>query len=500
MTILLYLIFFILLKYFKCIIVFPFKLATNSILSSDSKYYDSHYFLRENFDTLIYTTIQIGSPPQEIKTLISYNDCNFKIGKASKCIYTSQYLSFFNRNLSKTFNFTDYYPKPVAEFAGFKGHSAEDTISAYTDINLKNLEVFERIGFYLGSDTNEALCGIIGLRMQNYATFCLESNTIFQSFKSKDIIPNNKWMLNYTSKNEGLFIIGGEISELIPNFKEDKLYKTYSAMGGSSFPWTLVIWKIECGINNITINYEDVKAEINNDYSLIVGGFKYYSYIENNFFNDYVKLNICTIDLANYVENFKYHVIVCDKENFGEKDIEKFPILSFVMRGFGEKFIFEGKDLFIETRYKYFFNIVFSNSISERWILGKTFFQKYPTMIDLTGKIIEIYNNNNKEGKANDNEQESGTKPEDNSNNDNQKKEKNKGDGKLSTKFIVLMIVLIFGLICIFSALFYFIGKNINKLRKRKANELNDEYDYTSAERDDSINNNNVAENNNIKD
>jgi len=50
------------------------------------------------------------------------------------------------------------------------------------------------------------------------------------------------------------------------------------------------------------------------------------------------------------------------------------------------------------------------------------------------------------------------------------------------------MILIVLILICFFSALFYFIGKNINKLRKKKANELNDEYDYTSAEENKAIN------------
>ena len=138
------------------------------------------------------------------------------------------------------------------------------------------------------------------------------------------------------------------------------------------------------------------------------------------------------------------------------------------------KNFFEGKDLFIETKYKFFFNIIFPYSWSESWIFGKPFLRKFPTMIDLTEKIIEIYNN--KEETPNKN---NGNEPMKNKN------EKN----VLSTKFIVLMNLIILGLICIFSVLFYFIGKNLNKLRKRKANELNDEYDYTPVEENKTINN-----------
>ena len=59
----------------------------------------------------------------------------------------------------------------------------------------------------------------------------------------------------------------------------------------------------------------------------------------------------------------------------------------------------------------------------------------------------------------------------------------------LSGKFIVFMTLIVFILICLFSVLFYFIGKNLNKLRKKKANELNDDYDYTSVEDNNAINN-----------
>ena len=60
----------------------------------------------------------------------------------------------------------------------------------------------------------------------------------------------------------------------------------------------------------------------------------------------------------------------------------------------------------------------------------------------------------------------------------------------LSAKFIVLMVLIIIVIVCVFSVLFYYIGKNLNKLKKRKANELNDEYDYSLAEDNNAINKN----------
>ena len=303
--------------------------------------------------------------------------------------------------------------------------------------------------------------------MPNYATFCKESNNIIESFKSREIINNYQWILNYTSENEGFLILGANISQLISNFDENNLYKSYSIRGGSDYPWMIKISKIECGENNYTINYNEINAQIDNDYSLFIGGNSYMIYIENNYFSEYIYKNICIKNLINYNnENIRYHIIECDKEKFSISDIKKYPKLSFKMRSFDKKFIFEGKDLFIETKYKFFFSIIFSYTWRESWIFGKIFLRKYPTIIDLDTKLIHIYNNYNNEN--NDASEKEDKKEEDNS-------------IKLSGKFLFIIILIIIALICIFSILFYFLGKNLNKIRKKKANELNDEYDYTLA-------------------
>jgi hypothetical protein len=71
------------------------------------------------------------------------------------------------------------------------------------------------------------------------------------------------------------------------------------------------------------------------------------------------------------------------------------------------KLEFDYKDLFTETKYKYFFNIIFSNSYRESWLFGKTFLRKYLTIIDSDRKIIQIYNSNyNKEKDEKDEKKE----------------------------------------------------------------------------------------------
>ena len=59
------------------------------------------------------------------------------------------------------------------------------------------------------------------------------------------------------------------------------------------------------------------------------------------------------------------------------KEIEKFPNLIFISFQAEGKFDFNNKELFTETKYKYFFNIIFSIYKLEYWVLGKPFLRKY---------------------------------------------------------------------------------------------------------------------------
>jgi len=203
-------------------IIFPFKTTENTtgeIKPNNIKYNTSH-FVNDYWSQPAYTSIKIGSIPQEVKVILSYNDCGFKIGKSTNCLNSlnsEKYLSHYNRNLSSDFIYTDDYIKPIDEFE-FNGQSAKDSIYAYTDLEMKNLQKFNDIGFYLGTDTNDSLCGIIGFKNFKYKSSCEDMNNIFQSFKLKEIANSNDWLIKYTSKNEGLLIFGPEMDKIYPDY------------------------------------------------------------------------------------------------------------------------------------------------------------------------------------------------------------------------------------------------------------------------------------------
>lgn len=460
----------LIIKYCFPMIVFPFKTATeNTIVEIDSSSieYNTTHFVNDYWSQPAYTTIKIGSVPQEVKVILTYNDCGFKIGKSNNCLNSDKYLSHYNRNLSSDFNYTDLYNKSIYEFK-YNGRSAKDSIYAYTDLEMKNLKKFDDIGFYLGTDTNDLLCGIIGFKNDKFKNVCDEINNIFQSFKLKEIINSNDWFIKYNSKDEGLIIFGPEMDKIYPKYDINKFFITNSEVQPGDHSWTIVIDKIYSGDKNETLNKKAVKAEINNDFGLIEGNKEYYYNITLNYFQDYIKKRICTLDFVD-VSYYRYLALGCDKDKFGIDDLKQFPTLKLVLVCFQTEFTFTYKELFTETEHKYFFNVIFNVFINDRFVLGKIFLRKYPMLINFDSQTVGYYNGAFETESIDDNINHT----------------------YLTKSFILLLVFIIVALIIIAAATFYFIGHNLNKIKKRKANELtDDDYDYTPSEIEkNSINN-----------
>ena len=449
-------VFIFLITYNYSMIIFPFKTALNTIDSDDIEYNTTDY-ANDYYSQPAYTKIKIGNPSQEIKVLLSYNDCGFKIGKSFNCIYDEEYLSHYNRNSSSDFKYTNLYNK-TNEFKN--GRSAEDSIYAYTDLELKNLKKFENIGFYLGTDTNDALCGIIGFRTNNYRYYCEYMNNVFSSFKTGNIVNNNDWFIKYTSKDEGLLIFNPEMDKLYQNYDFNKLLLTSSEKDSNPNSWAIVIDKVFSKNVNGSVIKKPQKAEINNDFGLLEGSGDYYYNITKTYFKDYIKNRTCNLnDLK--VGVYSYFGIECDKTKFGIEDLKKFPTLSLRVVSFQTDFTFDYKDLFTETKHKYFFNIIFNIYITERWVLGKPFLRKYPLLINFDSQTIGYYN------EQLETESKDVIDP---------------GTNYIfSEKFLIILIIIIFILIILAGVSCYFIGKRLNKAKKRKANELEDDFDYTSS-------------------
>ena len=455
-------IFLIIFNLSLCLVVFPFKPAyvnKNGDIDQTKKEYNYTHFMNDYFESFPYTTIEIGNPSQKIKVILTYEDCGFKVGKAKYCVNEEEYLSHYNRNDSSDFYYTDKYIYNINEFD--KGHSAADSIKLYKDMNLKKYEKFQTMDFYLGSDTNELLCGVVGFKMDRAETYC-RNISVIRNFKSNNITDNYKWTLKYNSNDEGLVIFGTNMNEIIKNYNEKYLYHIESRYIGGSYYWCFDIDLLTVfGDKNMSFVGKDRWIEINNDYSFLIGNDDFENYIKD-YFSEYVDKNICYKGEWQYNQYYSYYVYECDKEKFGKEDIKKFPSISFLNRKLETELVFENNELFTETKYKFFYNVIFRKTKGGYWVFGKLFFKKYQVMFDLDSDIIYIYKDNKENKNNSDSDNSSGTK-------------------------LFLQIIGIIGLVCITGFLGYLLGKYLNKMRKKKANELrDDEYDYAAGEdRDD---------------
>ena len=444
------------------IIVLPFKTSyvnRNGNIDQNSKEYNATHFMNDYFKTLLYTTIEMGNPSQKIKVLVTYEDCGYKIGLAKKCINDSNYLSYYNRNKSKDFNYTEVIPYHIPEFEQ-DSWSAEDSIYLYTDTKLKKYKYFKKLDFYLGSDTDKPLCGVIGLTMNDYQSYCPKLSFI-KNLKSKNITENYKWITKYTSDDEGLIIIGSDMKSIISKFDEEKLFSVYSRKVIGTYPWTFNIDRVVIGDDLDDADYDEMWVEIINDFSFLIGNEKYRKFTEKYFEEEFEK-EICSKHLytTNEMPSTNYYVIECDKEKISSKMINNFPSLTFISKSLGTDIYFEGKQLFTETKYKYFFNVMFPYYGNALWIFGKLFLKNYPVMINLDQDLIEIYKEKDYKDDGNDNSKKSFSSKE-----------------LAAYSIIIILLLIVTGVLC------YFLGKYLNKMRKKKPNELtDDEYDYTSKD------------------
>ena len=437
-------------------IIFPFstiKENKNEYMNINPDVFSYNYknFFDDNFNELIYINMTLGDPNYEIKVTLTYEDCNFKI-----------------RNISDCINYNIYSSQQI-------------NINTYTDINLNSKQNFEKINFSLynsytsNNDKNGLICGSMGFQLIKYIKD--KKYNILNNLYSKGYIKKSSWLLKYTAKDSGFLILGtNDLEEIIPNYNLNNLYTTKAVIEGVSFYWTFNIQKVISIIPNSTnnqnetfvINDEIVNAQINNDFNFIQGNYKYYEFIEKYYFKKYLDKKICMKTFWYKNKYSEYFVYECIKKDLNKSDLMNFPLLILLSFDANVKLEFDYKDLFTETKYKIFFNVIFSVYNSDNWILGKIFLKKYLIIINSEENLIKIYLDDNKEIIGNDNSTANNT------NNIAIKKDGEKNN-KINWKTILIILLFIpFGLLC-----FYF-GRKIRRERRKKANELIDEYEYDS--------------------
>ena len=373
-------------------IVIPFNTYNKEDLYQKSEFDITKFFLN-NFASQIYALINIGTP----KTLIPINLLMSSQGLiiGSLCNINSKIEEYkYDINESSTF-YSDPNNRRIYYNYYKDSFIAQDSFSFYSDIKMnseKEIKLNNISFIYVPKEkyhnlNNNIICGNLGLSLKAHFYLTDEVNFI-KNLKKMNYINKYDFSFYFTSDNEGLLIIGEEPHNYFPNIYDiNNLRKTNALSDG----YDNLSWKTEFAQIYFYSNDSKNKLKEKNGYfaienNYIIGGKYYKILIEEKFFKKYLDNNVC------YYENIskeKYSILICDKNsNF---DIEAFPTLFFYHRIFNYTFELTKENLFIEKNNKYIFLIFFSEN-QNYFILGKIFLRKYLFIFNADTKSIGFYN------------------------------------------------------------------------------------------------------------
>ena len=499
------------------IIVIPFKI--NRIPNTKSSEFDITHFFQEYFFRDFYTSLPTGIPSKKILALLDTHSHIFHFGEnylkknslneildSEKIISKQTYdktesLSF--KNISR-FHYSNRELKTAS--------LCSEIFILYTDILMEKFVSIGDVKFIIDDDVQENLHIRIGLGKPLTKDYVGPPHFI-QSLLDVNAIKDQTWTIKF-NKNGGLFILGDEPHKY-EDITLDKRYqrKNYFITESLSSveyhnPISIKVQDVYL-INNknkkeeITIN-EDKGCYLNYNNGFITATKEYWDYIKKNFFNEFFNSNICKEELIkfNLEEDIvkSYYVISCDKSKFTEEDkikLDEFPTIIFYIFDYNYKFELTKDDVFTEVNNILYFMIIYKRDIFNNpdlvfWDLGLPFLQKYQFVHNYEKKTIGFYlpekeeeieeplpseNNEEKQSDININ-------PNENKNGNDMNKNKNKDDNdndkdKNNNLAIYIIIGIIVGILLLILA--FCLGKNLYQQRKRKANELEENFDYTSS-------------------
>ena len=420
-------------------IVIPF---IHNNLNSDS-------FIQNNFENSIYSEIKYGT----------YN--SYPSGKSIILFANLQQsiLSIFNSKICPS---NSFYNKSESTSYKYNNGLSQDSFYFYKDLELSKLEKFNNIVFkYQESNEPNNFCGTIGFEMisgkeeENKSfLYNLKKNNYIDNYYISFIFTEKKAFDNYENL-KGKIVIGELPHEfnkdkfIEDNFKQDlvniEIIKSYHFIFDKIFIGLLN--KEKMILENEDKSFYKVYVEIS--YGLISGPDLYQTYIEENFFNKSEIINICKKS-KDYGKSMDYDIYVCNKEI--QSQFNLFPELIFYNQNHNYNFTFTHEDLFMLKNNKYYFKVIFIGGL-KNWRFGLPFFLKYQLVFNHDTKQIGFYTDMIK------------------------KEEKNNNNLWI---WIVIPIV-VFGIIIAT----VFITKKLigNNNRRKKANELDDGFDYESGDK-----------------
>ena len=384
----------------------------------------------DNYNNLsLITHFIIGHPQQNLTLIISLNYYPFIISNNS--------YQFINSSTYEPIDFEEYnveiarksYWQSLNKLYNNQTPSSDETFFGLENINLKFL-------FILKNNTNN----ILGLKYNdNEMNLLINSYNFIYQLKNSRFVDNNLFFIDIKEKNdfnyEGKLFFGNYPHNLNKKFNKEN-YNLIQISFNPEMSYEIISDKIF--YNNLKILNES-NIIFNFDINMIQGTKNFLDFIYQKFF----LINKCKKLISN-LSNFTY--IICNKD----VKVKKFKNLIFNIDKCN--FTFTYKDLFKKIDDVYLFMIFFNekndtNNNTDKWQFGLSFFKKNMIVFEGDKRVIGVYLNNITNHKSNN----------------------------FIKSFPWILVILCIFIILILSVIIFHLI--INK-RKKKANELEDNYEY----------------------
>ena len=435
----------------ECYIKIPFTYFKAKSYEDD----DPKSTILSILDLKMFGLLEIGTPKQLCQIPINFGSNTFFIPEKSSFHYDIKdniYL-YDNRNSSSFLVITDE-----------DTYEGENFIDAYY---VKDLIYFEEkkfyIEFYLSSSYFYPQLGGLGLQLypssfENTATPDIDK-TFFRKLKKSGIINNYIWSIFYNQPqiNHGEtngYILIGDYPHLSNNYQNNKSYNfSLNYIDAEVYNNKIVETKFLMHNAQLLKNENDL-IDIDKlffvklDYNF--GGIKIPEklkiYFENNVFKN---LNFCNKEKLSLISNNIFYYCY-NNENTINKLKNYFPKIKLDSKILNNSFIINIDNLlYIKGSYIYILLIFEENS--EDWTLGIPFLQEYQFSINEDSKKIYFYKKI-----------------------EISKKEEKNENNKI---YLILIIILLASLFI--SGISFGIFLYYKNNRKKRKNELDDNFDYT---------------------
>ena len=346
----------------------PFKIKEKKKLTEEN-------LMSQLTENEIYIQAKIGTPTQNIQLYIKLNEFPTFI---TSSIYPKDIQKFDNKK-SSTYVLLEHYDVEYRVYDFIRGKLSKDTF-VLVDSEKKNYEM-KNFNFYLATELKEGkeeMSGEIGLKI--FENFGESKVNFINHLKLRNITENEIFSIQYNDKGDkGILYLGNYYHQIDKNYKETDFKNMKVGIPKSEIQWQLFFDKVN--IQNESL-FESNKVQLSYEFGLILSVQKYYDKIYEMYFNNYkseckeLKFN-----------NDKYFYIKCsDKIN-----IKQFPELSFISNKLNYTLSFKGEELFYKFKGNYYFQIIFQTEHSKIWKFGKIFFKKYQIFFNPDQKIIGLY-------------------------------------------------------------------------------------------------------------